>query len=84
MRRDICMSAKDRLAGWLESYADALALNVWAGTELVDARYDEMAKTWTASVRRPDGTERTIRCSHLVIAMGVSGSIPNIPDLPGI
>jgi cation diffusion facilitator CzcD-associated flavoprotein CzcO len=76
--------SKDRLAGWLQSYADALDLNVWTGTELLDAQYDERAKTWTASVRRPDGTVRTIHCRHLVIAMGVSGSIPNIPDIPGI
>jgi len=75
---------KDRLAGWLESYANALDVNVWTGTELVHSKYDDMAKIWTASLRRSDGTPRTIRCRHLVIAMGVSGSIPNVPDIPGI
>jgi cation diffusion facilitator CzcD-associated flavoprotein CzcO len=75
--------SKDRLAGWLESYADALDLNVWTGTELQEAKYDDVAKSWTAVVRRA-GTKRTIRSKHLVIAMGVSGSIPNIPEVPGL
>ena len=77
--------SKDRLAGWLESYADALDLNVWTGTELLEASYDEQAKRWTAVLRRADeATKRTIHCKHLVIAMGVSGSIPNIPNVAGL
>lgn len=76
--------SKDRLAGWLESYAAAQDINVWTGTELVNSHYDAVAKRWTAEVRKSDGTQRTIHCRHLVIAMGVSGSIPNIPDIPGI
>jgi cation diffusion facilitator CzcD-associated flavoprotein CzcO len=76
--------SKDRLAGWLESYAEAMELNVWTSTELLTSSYDEKTKTWTARVRQADGTERTLRCKHLVVAIGVSGSIPNIPKIPGL
>lgn len=76
--------SKDRLAGWLESYAEALELNVWTSTELVNASYDEKQKTWTATLRRPGQADRIIRCPHLVMAIGVSGSIPHIPDVPGL
>ena len=75
---------KDRLADWLESYASALDVNVWTGTELTGAWYDGQTKTWTASLRRSDGTERQMKCKHLVVAIGVSGSIPHMPDIPGL
>jgi len=74
---------KDKLAGWLEAYAEAMELNVWAGTELLGARFDESAKVWTVSLRRA-GAVREMRCKHLVIAMGVSGSIPSVPKVPGL
>jgi cation diffusion facilitator CzcD-associated flavoprotein CzcO len=75
---------KDKLAGWLEIYAQALELNVWVETEVVESRFDDVSKLWTVQLKRGDGTERTIRCPHLVMATGVSGSIPKIPALPGI
>lgn len=75
--------SKDRLAGFLEYYAEAMELNVWTGTTLLSSSYDDASRTWTAHIRR-DGVERTIRCKHLVAAIGVSGSIPNRPDMPGL
>lgn len=77
--------SKDRLASWLEAYVASHALNVWTGAELVQAAYDETAKTWLARVRRSDdGSERELRPKHLVIATGVSGSIPNVPEIAGL
>lgn len=73
---------KDRLASWLESYADAMDLSVWTATELVASSFDAATQTWTATVRR-NGVDRELRCKHLVIAIGVSGSIPNMPAMPG-
>ena len=32
---------KDKLANWFESYADAMELNVWTGTELKHGTFDE-------------------------------------------
>lgn len=76
--------SKDRLGGWLEAYAEALDINVWTGTELLSAQFDAANTRWDARLRLSDGTERTIRCKHLVTAMGVSGSIPHIPVIEGI
>jgi len=38
---------KDKIANWFESYADALELNFWTGTELIRGRYDDAARSWT-------------------------------------
>ena len=77
--------SKDRLANWLEAYAEAQELNVWTSTALVSSRFDETTKMWTAVLRNEaDGSERTIRCGHLVVSTGVSGSIPNRPQIAGL
>jgi hypothetical protein len=74
---------KDMLANWFECYAEALEVNFWTGTEFVCGSYDDVAKCWNATIRRLDGTERTMRPRHVIFANGVSG-IPRIPDLPGL
>ncbi len=74
---------KDHLAQWLESYAQILNLNFWTNTALKGAKYDDVTRTWTASLRLADGSERTMKCRHLVLAIGVSGGLPYIPRLPG-
>ncbi len=74
---------KDMLADWLEAYAWAMEVNCWAGTELISGSYDESTGTWTALVRRADGTERTLRPRHLIMANGIVG-YPNIPSVPGL
>jgi cation diffusion facilitator CzcD-associated flavoprotein CzcO len=71
---------KDKLAGWLESYVEAMELNAWTGAELAGGDYDAAAQCWSVTVRR-DGTSRTLRPRHIVMATGVSG-IPNMPDIP--
>jgi cation diffusion facilitator CzcD-associated flavoprotein CzcO len=75
---------KDKLAGWLEAYAEFMELNVWTATSFVGGDHDEATGTWTATLTRPDGTERTIRCPHLVLATGGSSGVPNLPQLPGL
>ncbi len=45
---------KDKLAGWLESYVDALELNVWTNARFVGGDYDEGSQTL-------DGTNRSRR-----------------------
>lgn len=74
---------KDMLADWFETYAWAMEINYWTGTELVRASYDEASGTWTAVVRRLDGSERTLHPRHLVFANGLVG-FPRIPQLPGL
>ncbi len=74
---------KDKLANWFESFVDAMELNVWTGTAFETASYDETEGRWTAALRSADGTRRTIRPRHIVMATGVSG-IPNLPDIPSL
>src|SRR5216683_2255622 len=71
---------KDKIANWLESYVDIMEINFWTGTTFDDAEYDETEQRWTAHVRRTDGTARTLRPRHIVLATSVSGT-PNIPKI---
>jgi putative flavoprotein involved in K+ transport len=72
---------KDKLANWFESYAEAMELNYWTGTEFEGGTYDESTKGWSVTVRRADGSTREMQPRHVVLATGVSG-IPNIPRIP--
>ncbi|MGE7472011.1 FAD-dependent oxidoreductase [Bosea sp. NPDC003192] len=74
---------KDKLANWMEFYAEAMELNVWTRTEFLGADFDESDGRWTVRLRTSDGGERTMRPSHLVLAIGVSG-LPNIPHIKGL
>ena len=74
---------KDKFANWFEAYVDAMELNFWTGTELVAGRYDDAKKHWTVTLRKTDGSERTMRPRHLVFATGAN-TRPFIPDLPGL
>jgi len=72
---------KDKLANWFEAYVDAMELNFWTGTEFESGSYDEADGHWNVVLRRTDGSTRTMRPRHLVMATGVSG-IPNLPEIP--
>ncbi|MDB5411718.1 MAG: monooxygenase [Rubritepida sp.] len=74
---------KDKLANWFEAYAESMDLNVWTGTDFTGGEYDEEAKHWRVTLRRPDGGERILKPRHVVFATGVS-SIPVRPKLPGL
>jgi cation diffusion facilitator CzcD-associated flavoprotein CzcO len=74
---------KDKLANWFEAYVDAMELNYWTSTEFAGGAYDEQQGRWSVTLRRTDGTTRTMHPRHVVLATGVSG-IPNLPDIPGL
>lgn len=74
---------KDKLASWFESYAKAMELDYWTGSEFEGGRYDQAAKRWSATVRLPDGAKRELHPRHIVLATGVSG-IPNVPAIPAL
>ncbi len=74
---------RDKIANWLEFYADTMELNVWTSTTFTGGSYDPSADRWTLNVRRGDGSERILRPRHVVFATGVS-AIPIMPDLPGL
>jgi len=73
---------KDKLANWLEFYAEAMEINVWTNTAFLGGQYDDCEKRWTVRLGLADGSTRTMRPSHVVVAVGVSG-IPNIPKFEG-
>ncbi|MCK1513129.1 NAD(P)-binding domain-containing protein [Bradyrhizobium sp. 190] len=74
---------KDKLANWMEFYADVMELNIWTRTEFLGATYDGADRQWTARLRTSDGSVRVLRPIHLVMAIGVSG-LPNIPHIEGL
>ncbi len=73
---------KDKLANWLEFYAECMEVNVWTKTTFLGAEYDKSQKRWTARLRMADGSMRVMRPSHIVMAVGVSG-LPSLPKLEG-
>jgi putative flavoprotein involved in K+ transport len=74
---------KDKLANWFEAYVEAMELNFWTETEFEGGGYDEKAQRWTVTLRRADGTKRTMHPRHVVLATGVSG-IPSVPEIAGL
>lgn len=72
---------KDKLANWFEAYVDAMELNFWTGTEFAGGAYDAATRRWTVTLRRADGSTRTMHPRHVVMGTGVSG-IANVPDIP--
>ena len=72
---------KDKLANWLEAYAESMELNVWTESELQQSSYLEDEKQWSTTVRLPDGNTKQLKPKHIVMATSISG-IPNLPDIP--
>jgi len=72
---------KDKLANWFEAYVEAMELNFWTGTEFEGGSYDESKGCWTVTLRRADGSKRTMHPRHMIMATGVSG-IANMPEIP--
>ncbi|MET7992204.1 NAD(P)/FAD-dependent oxidoreductase [Amycolatopsis sp. NPDC005232] len=75
---------KDKLAGFLEAYTEFMELNVWTGTQMMGADYDETNKHWTVRLKRADGVERLVTVPHLVMATGSVAGAPIVPKLPGL
>jgi thioredoxin reductase len=75
---------KDKLAGWLEAYAEAMELNVWTSTEIRYPTFDEGSRSWNVTLAKAGEPERVVRVPQLVLATGGSTGVPNIPRLPGI
>ena len=73
---------KDKIANWLEFYADTMELNVWSSAEFTGASYDKRDERWRLNIRRADGSERILHPRHVVMATGVS-ALPVMPTLSG-
>ncbi|CCL99977.1 uncharacterized protein FIBRA_02002 [Fibroporia radiculosa] len=71
-----------KLAGWLEYYAEAMELNIWLSTTATRIEQLEGGK-WTVAVQREDGSERVFHVDHVVMALGFGGGLPKMPTVPG-
>lgn len=74
---------KDMLAGWFEYYAEAMELNVWTSSRLVEGDYDPHDGQWNLAVDH-DGERTQLRPRHVIMCTGSVSGAPNIPQLPGI
>ncbi|MCY3878222.1 MAG: NAD(P)/FAD-dependent oxidoreductase [Rhodobacteraceae bacterium] len=72
---------KDRMGDWLENYAEELDLEIWTETALKQAAFDKDSRVWTAQLKH-GGEPKTIRPTHIVIALGLSG-FPKVPVFEG-
>lgn len=72
----------EKVAEFMEHYGQLMGLDVAFNTEVTNATYDEQARRYRVEVRTPEGT-RTISTRHLVLATGVYGDQPKIPQFPG-
>ncbi|KAL0581363.1 hypothetical protein V5O48_000627 [Marasmius crinis-equi] len=71
---------RDKLANWLEQYAESQDLVVWTNSEpLPTPKYDFDTKKWTVHINR-NGQTVTIHPFHIVLATGVLGG-PKIPPI---
>lgn len=73
--------SKDRLADWLEYYANAMDIPVWTSSSLARARRSDSG--WDVHLRLADGKTMSVHPKHLVMATGVSGK-SRTPSLSGI
>ena len=71
-----------KLAGWLEYYAEALELNVWTSSTVTKATQDANNE-WDVTVVRADGSTRVLHVRHVVFAIGLGGNNPCIPEVEG-
>jgi putative flavoprotein involved in K+ transport len=69
---------KDKVANWIESYAEALDLDVWTEHEALDAQYLEDEGRWRARVRRPSGEVVVVKPKHLIFASGFFGAAKDL------
>ncbi|SNS89528.1 Predicted flavoprotein CzcO associated with the cation diffusion facilitator CzcD [Sphingopyxis indica] len=74
---------KDKIANWMEFYADAMEINFWPETEFVSATYDRPSLSWEAHLKTGISAERVVRPAHIILATSQIGA-PYIPDIPGI
>jgi cation diffusion facilitator CzcD-associated flavoprotein CzcO len=75
-----------QLSKFLQNYAEIMDLNIWTNSQIdgPNAVYDENEGRWTISVLRGDGSKQVLHPKHLMIATGISGTLPNVPKIPGM
>lgn len=78
---------KDKLADFMESYAQIMELNIWTSTQLRQAHWD--GKAWEVTLERSRchnqgvAEVRVFRPRHIIQATGVNGT-PWMPKIEGM
>lgn len=72
-----------KMANWLEYYAEAMELPVWMSSSIVST-FQGSDNKWCVKIRRGDSTEREFIVNHLVFATGLGGNTISTYDYPGI
>jgi len=75
---------KDQWADWIEAYGRMMQLNIWLKTEVDHGEFDEKAGEWVVDLKLADGSTRTMRPKHIVLATGGIGLNPKPIHGPGI
>ncbi|KAF7323963.1 Flavin-containing monooxygenase [Mycena kentingensis (nom. inval.)] len=73
-----------KLANWLESYVDALELDVWTSATIISARPNATGSDWSVVVSRPNVPDHTFAVKHVVFASGFGDASASIPTYPGM
>ena len=62
-----------------------MELNVWTKTLVEKVEQGAPGNPrFTITVSRSDGTKRTFKVNHMVMAIGFGGGQPNMPKIPGM
>lgn len=72
---------KDKLANWLQHYADSMELSIWLKTTIQEGTtptYHPESGTWSLQLKRPSGIV-TLTPSYVVMATGLNGA-PHWPQ----
>ncbi|THH07266.1 hypothetical protein EW145_g3496 [Phellinidium pouzarii] len=77
------LTPRDKLASWLEQYAETQDLVVWTSSTLEpQPRYNSQTKRWDVVINR-NGVPIALHPAHIVLATSIYGD-PVIPPLLGI
>ena len=73
---------KEHITRWMDKYAKIMGIEVQLNTTAEKAEYNDATRRWTLHVCDKNGS-RVIRSKHLVMALGMVGTGPAMPDFPG-
>jgi cation diffusion facilitator CzcD-associated flavoprotein CzcO len=75
---------KDKIAEWLEYYAEAMEIDVFTSTRFVSADRDQAGGSWEVILSGKN--DETIRLSvpHIAWATGAVSGTPYMPAMPGL
>lgn len=75
-----------KLADWLEYYANAMEVDYWTEAKVINARRETSGPNkgkWQVTVERGD-KNRVLYVDHVIFSIGVGGGTPNMPKIPGM